>query len=457
MKKLLFFAFTLVLFACKEDATIDYAIISGKITNKEIGDVTINSYDITLTETLSVSEDGRFTDTLSTEISSYVLYDGKNPIFLHLEPGYNLTINYNAQDFDNSLSISGKGSETNNYLFVKRKNEQKLFGQANETYILSESQFKEKFLTIKKSQDSLLNNIKGIPEVFKLKEKRNLQYSYLNNILNYERIHKYFTKNEDFKVSDDFLDELKKVDYLNQEDYQFSNDYKNLLVNHYSKKADELAKSDSIENDIAFLKTVSSVTNESIKNGLLFDFANESMSYSKDLETFYNMFSTASTNEKNNTIITEKYHKLIVLNKGQPSPKFVDYKNYAGGTSSLDDLKGKYIYIDVWATWCGPCIGEIPSLKKVEEQFHDKNVEFVSISIDRKADFEKWKMMIQEKELKGVHLFADSDWSSSFVKDYQIQGIPRFILIDPDGIIVDSNAPRPSSPELIELFTSLNI
>jgi len=93
----------------------------------------------------------------------------------------------------------------------------------------------------------------------------------------------------------------------------------------------------------------------------------------------------------------------------------------------------------------------------VEAKYHGKNIEFVSISIDKAADHDKWKTMVEEKELKGVQLFADSDWNSQFVQDYLIKGIPRFILIDTEGNIVSSNAPRPSSPKLISLFNELNI
>lgn len=142
---------------------------------------------------------------------------------------------------------------------------------------------------------------------------------------------------------------------------------------------------------------------------------------------------------------------------GQDSPKFVNYENNAGGSTSLDDLKGKYVYIDVWATWCGPCKAEIPYLKEVEKAYHDNNIEFVSISIDKEKDYDKWKAMITEKELGGIQLIADKDWKSSFVTDYKIKGIPRFILIDPQGKIVSSDAPRPSDDRLKELFNELKI
>lgn len=155
---------------------------------------------------------------------------------------------------------------------------------------------------------------------------------------------------------------------------------------------------------------------------------------------------------ENNLAGLTKYYKQGQANNklnNSVSPSF-DYANYKGGKTKLEDFKGKYVYIDVWATWCGPCRAEIPFLKKVEEKYHDKNIAFVSISIDKLKDLEKWKTMIKEKELGGVQVFADNDWNSQFVKDFNITGIPRFILIDPNGKVVKADAARPSSPKLQE-------
>ena len=139
-------------------------------------------------------------------------------------------------------------------------------------------------------------------------------------------------------------------------------------------------------------------------------------------------------------------HSLItVVGKGKNSPKFISYLNSAGGTTSLDDLKGKYVYIDVWATWCVPCLVEIPFLKNLEKTYQNKNIEFVSISVDEPNDYDKWKTMVIEKELGGIQLFADKAFKSEFIVNYFINSIPRFILIDPKGYIINPDAPKPSN------------
>jgi len=140
--------------------------------------------------------------------------------------------------------------------------------------------------------------------------------------------------------------------------------------------------------------------------------------------------------------------------KGQQSPTFA-YENFKGGTTKLEDFKGKYVYIDVWATWCGPCRQEIPFLQKVEEKYHGKNIEFVSLSIDTKKDYEKWKKMVGDKKLGGVQIIADNDWKSAFTQAYGVNSIPRFILIDPQGKVVEADAKRPSDPALQEQLDKL--
>ncbi|MGG7035718.1 MAG: TlpA family protein disulfide reductase [Flavobacterium sp.] len=144
---------------------------------------------------------------------------------------------------------------------------------------------------------------------------------------------------------------------------------------------------------------------------------------------------------------------LRQLNNTTP-PTFT-FDNYKGGKSKLEDFKGKYVYIDLWATWCGYCLKELPHLKKVVEKYQGKNVVFVSISEDYPKDVMKWKKMIKDKEMGGEQLIADKDTQTHLDSFFKIRGIPRFIILDPNGKIVDADAPRPSDSELSVLLDSL--
>lgn len=145
------------------------------------------------------------------------------------------------------------------------------------------------------------------------------------------------------------------------------------------------------------------------------------------------------------------------LGAGMQSPDFRNYINYDGGKSSLSDFRGSYVFIDVWATWCGPCKYEFPFIGKVEKAFHDKNIKFVSISVDRLKDEQKWRDMIKVEGLSGIHLLADKEIESAFTAGYYIQGIPRFIVLDKEGKIINADAPRPSESALTDLLNSLDM
>lgn len=134
-----------------------------------------------------------------------------------------------------------------------------------------------------------------------------------------------------------------------------------------------------------------------------------------------------------------------VLVAGRPSPDFT-FVDINGKQVSLKDLRGRYVYIDVWATWCVPCRGELPHLKKLEETFKGMNIAFVSLSCDK--DKAKWEKMVKDDQMGGIQLWGDAD--NAFLNAYRVQTIPRFIFLDPEGRIVNPDMTRPSQPETIE-------
>ena len=335
MNKLIVLIATFLLLACKNEPQVNYVTLSGKITNATGKELKIINSKNKPIRTITLNEDGTFKDTLNVDTGVYTLFDGNEYAAVYLKNNYDLSISIDTKEFDESLTITGNGSEGSDYLSKKMLLQEKTFTNINDIYALEK---------------------------------------------------------------DDFLKSLeeKKLEFKNLKD-QFKDMDSTLFVED-----------------------------------------------TKDTESLFNF-------------LINRYDEVYATTKlkGTPSPKFSNYENHKGGTTSLDDLKGKYVYVDVWATWCGPCKREIPFLKEVEKEFHNKNIEFVSISIDKKDAYETWKKMVSEKELGGIQLFAGDDLQ--FVNDYKIEGIPRFILIDDKGNIVNPDAPSPSNPALKDLFISLGI
>ncbi len=222
----------------------------------------------------------------------------------------------------------------------------------------------------------------------------------------------------------------------------------------------QISKSQSIGNPQEILNLEEEAFKKKV-NQLKFEY-DSILNAHKDLDsTLYS--SIKKQNEQLVTYFNNAYEKNRFIGKGKPSPKFENYADIKGGSKSLDSFKGKFVYIDVWATWCGPCIQQIPFLQALEKEYHNKNIEFVSISTDEsrrsggswEAAEKKWRSYVKKKNMTGVQLWSGQDFS--FQQAYQINSIPRFIIIDPEGKIVDANAPRPSEPRLKDLFTSLGI
>ena len=136
------------------------------------------------------------------------------------------------------------------------------------------------------------------------------------------------------------------------------------------------------------------------------------------------------------------YEKKAFISAGASLPD-VTFEDLNGAKRSLSEFKGKYVYIDVWASWCVPCCAEVPYLQRLEKELNNKYVIFVSISVDK--NLSQWKKKMQQLNMQGNQWIVTD---SVFSELMNIRAIPHFLLYDKNSKLLEYHAPRPSSAVL---------
>lgn len=121
------------------------------------------------------------------------------------------------------------------------------------------------------------------------------------------------------------------------------------------------------------------------------------------------------------------------LVEGATFPDF-DEKDLAGKSLSVGNYKGKVVLIDFWATWCGPCVGELPNVVKTYEKNHDKGFEIIGVSLDQ--DEQRLRNFTKEKQMTWPQFFDGKGWGNKLAQKYGIQSIPATFLLNSEGKII---------------------
>jgi len=154
-----------------------------------------------------------------------------------------------------------------------------------------------------------------------------------------------------------------------------------------------------------------------------------------------------------NEILNRQFEEWDALSAGKPAPDFIA-STPDGKSFKLSDLRGKVVYIDIWATWCGPCRAEFPYTKDIKKHYKNNNdIVFLYVSVDEEK--ETWLKYLKENpDFTGVQVNDPGNFDSAIAKTYKVNGIPRYMIIDRDGKIFSNDAKRPSSGE--ELIAQLD-
>lgn len=195
------------------------------------------------------------------------------------------------------------------------------------------------------------------------------------------------------------------------------------------------------------------ITNPKVKHELLSDCARDVLSYGKgyaDIDRFWLPFVEYAAEDT--AVVKNFQFKVDAIKRTTPGSPAIDFtfEDTEGKRHRLSEFRGKTLYIDCWATWCGPCCKEIPFLERQVEALKDKSdsLLFISISLDRKR--QAWLDKLAKDKPQWPQFIADKEGDDVLSRQYGITGIPRFIIIRPDWTIGDADAFRPSDPDFIK-------
>lgn len=389
---------------------------------------------------ITVDADGNFDLVLPLEKPGYYQI-GRNT--LYLTPGDDMEVYLGTSQPQSTFK--GKGMEANTYL------KGRLFPKAG-SFLEAGRNIKNSFEATRHVVDSLaglrraqLKQLKNVSREFKRLEAMRIEADVVNSYMSYPfysdtMFEGVKTDEEALKVLEKFHASIRDLVNPMLKELAASDDYldvavvRDVLLDACENKTFDFKRSVRLQE-----------LNEVLKKGEEFD---ESLTPAKYKE--FRSFAEGLKNKDFGEVFLGRLERRAKLMEGRPAID-LDVMTADGKQGKLSDYKGKVMYIDFWATWCGPCMGEMPHFNELSKNY--PNIRFIGISVDESE--KAWKNRIANGDHGAVLELICHD--SRTKTGWDITGIPRFLLIDEDFNIISAEAPRPSQRAEIEpLLSKLN-
>ena len=361
---------------------------------------------------------------------------------LFLEPGDQLHIDADLLDLPQSLRFSGQGAANNQFLAALRSrfpdylriNYKDLEVDAFRNMIDQRRSELESFLDEGCSQHQLT-------PAFVEYYRAEITYEWAEDLVAYPRSYERQNGRENEAIPDDYFDDLDQIELVDETAIGTSH-YRTFLSRHFfrlwqewhdhpdTKQMTTEERRDQFETYVPYNHAKRTLHGKV----LYFFLAGEIIDDFQDGlfnigEHRWTEFLQDNPYPEYTEVVKEVVRKASKIKPGQPAPDFT-LNDLQGQSVSLSDFKGQAVFLDFWASWCGPCIEAVPHLKELKQQTRNQKVVFLNISLDY-AD--EWHQAVDEHGLTGIHVHAPGGRQSAVAQLYQVSGIPSYFLVGPDG------------------------
>jgi len=370
---------------------------------------------------------------------------GKYAHSFYLQPGYVLKARLSNKG--DTIQFSGIGAEPNNYLADAYLEQQAIEKRGGvNMYDMDPIEALPRVDTIEQIQSTLLQHYIDSLEfdddlASMLKTKNKLRVLMLKQSLAFS-----YAARHQFDIPP-ILDISEKIPYdstlldIGLSEYALIT-HINMVIKDYRMKFDSISDQSRpviINKDIQ--ESNYSKTFREFLCAKSIDFQMAFSGLNTSIDSLYHGFINVYPGSPYRQEMENHYNRLIAIEPGHTAPEIKGLSSH-GDTISSIDFHQKVVYVDVWASWCGPCVAEIPFSIKLQDKFKNDDVVFLNVSVDaRKTDWDK--ALNKYKNWGGTHIN-----DLSIYQTYNVKSIPRYILIDKNGKVVSNNADRPSEKDI---------
>ena len=377
------------------------------------------------------------------------IFHGQESLLLYMEEGDNAALSFEGHDLKGTYVFEGEKAPAVKYL-----NTVSLVALPDQDYALPFDEYKTR-LDAKAADAVKLLKANGLSSAgdFEENEEDRIRYSYAAPLIMYPMAHRIMTGNMEYQPDEDYYDVIESY-VVEDERLACLDEYRAFVAEAMHVLDPEGRGTTSVyPKTVAQMKYAADRLSDPEVREIIMHYIAAAYVDNfgvTDIDEVENLYHTYVKDTTLTASYAAKHDRWDLSRAGRRSPGF-RAPDVNGNEYTLADFRGKYVYIDMWATWCGPCKREMPYLKALEEEFKDAEIVFVGLSVDK--DKAAWENLVRQGELTGVQLYLGT--GSRFQEGYRVEAIPRFILLDKEGVIISNDMSRPSAKETAETLRNL--